>query len=46
MLGNVETALNTLARVEVRDVQVMREMDDVERAIRRIREGLYGNRWI
>jgi hypothetical protein len=44
MLGNVETALNTL--VEVRDVQVRREMDDVERAIRRIREGLYGNRWI
>jgi hypothetical protein len=46
MLGNVETALSRLASVEVRDAQVRREMDDVERAIRRIREGLYGNRWI
>ena len=46
VLGHVERALNGLAGLEVRDQQVRREVDDVERALRRVREVMYGNRWI
>jgi hypothetical protein len=46
MLASLERALTGLANIEVRDVQVRREIDDVERAMRRVREVLYGNRWI
>jgi hypothetical protein len=46
MLASLERALTGLANIQVRDVQVRREIDDVERAIRRIREVLYENRWI
>lgn len=46
MLGHVERALNGLANIEVEDAQIRREIDDVERAVRSIREGLNGNRWI
>lgn len=46
MLGNIERALNGLGNIDVRDAQVRREIDNVEAAMRRIREVLYGNRWI
>jgi hypothetical protein len=46
MLNNAESALNTLANLEVRDEQVRREIDHVERALRSIRETLYRTRWI
>jgi hypothetical protein len=46
MLRNIERALNGLANIEIRDAHVRREIDDVEATMRRIRDGLYGNRWI
>jgi hypothetical protein len=46
MLNDAESALNMLANLEVRDEQVRREVDHVERALRRIRETLYRTRWI
>lgn len=45
-LIHIERALNGLNNLEVRDAQVRREVDDVERSLWRIRDGLYGNRWI
>ncbi|OAL52750.1 hypothetical protein IQ07DRAFT_630332 [Pyrenochaeta sp. DS3sAY3a] len=46
VLGHVEHALNGLARVDVGDAEVRRELEDVEAAVERIREVLYGNRWV
>jgi hypothetical protein len=46
VLSDLESALNVLANLEVQDTQVRREVDHVERALRRIRDLLYGNRWI
>jgi hypothetical protein len=46
VLSNLESALNVLADLEVRDAQVRREVDHVERALGRIRDVMYENRWI
>jgi archaellum component FlaC len=45
MLGQIEDALNRLARVDVEDDGVMDEIEDVERALERIRDVLARNRW-
>lgn len=45
-LINIESALMGLARVDVRDEEIGREVANVERALLRVREVLYGWRWI
>lgn len=48
MLRGVEGALEGLGRLEgmARDEEVRREVEGVERGLRRVREGLERNRWI
>ena len=46
MLDDVEGARNRLARVEVYNEQVRRELEAIDRTLERIREVLYGYRWI
>jgi hypothetical protein len=46
VLTNLKSALNVLAGLEVRNEQVRAEIEHVERALRRIRNVLDGNRWI
>jgi|TARA_R110002003_G_scaffold2382_2_gene24226 hypothetical protein len=46
MLRLLDRVLNGLAALEIRDSQTRREVDDVERSLHRIRDMLYGNRWV
>jgi hypothetical protein len=46
MLRLLDRVLNGLAALEIRDSQTRRELDDVERSLHRIRDMLYGNRWV
>lgn len=46
VLRDVESAMIMLAGVYVDDEQVRRELEEVDRALERIREVLYGYRWI
>jgi hypothetical protein len=46
MLVEVERTLNTLAALELDDEQARTELGHVEVALGRIREALYGSRWI
>lgn len=46
ILDEVERARIRLARVDVYDEQVSRELEAIDRTLARIREVLYGYRWI
>ncbi|KAF2255163.1 hypothetical protein BU26DRAFT_559783 [Trematosphaeria pertusa] len=46
VLAATEIALDALARIDAADVEVRAEVERVEEALRRIREVLYGSRWI
>ena len=46
VLAGIDDALNVLAGLEVGVDGVRREVEGVERGLGRIREVLYGNRWI
>jgi hypothetical protein len=46
VMGHIERALNSLASLEVSDVEVRREVENVEQALAMIRDVLNGNRWV